>query len=224
PAAGENAQPRRFHHPVPGQDLVVADRREFIKAGIAFVGCSLVDAAHAQGGAPRRREVLVSGKRVKTIDVHAHVAIPEAMALLGMKVAPQSLVMGEDRIRAMDEQGIDMAALSINPYWYKAGRDEAEALIRLQNEKLAELCASKSDRFVGFASLALQHPDLAARQLEEGVKKLGLRGGSVGTAVNSEDLADPKFPPFWAKAEELGCLIFMHPNNGGADFQKRLAG
>src|SRR5215470_16579253 len=205
---------------------MTTDRRDFIRgasafAGAAFVSCSLLDVAHAQGP---RREVLVSGKRVKTIDVHAHVAIPEAMALAGMKAPQQTLVMGEDRIRAMDEQGIDMAALSINPYWYKAERDVAEAVIKLQNEKLAELCASKPERFVAFASVALQYPDLAGRQLEEGVKKLGLRGGSVGTAVNSEDLADPKFHPFWAKAEELGCLIFMHTNNGGADFDRRLWG
>jgi len=198
-------------------------RREVLRAGAAFVGCSLLERAHAQAPV-QRREVLVSGKRVKTIDVHAHVAIPEAMALAGLKVPQRSLVMGEDRIRAMDAQGIDMAALSINPYWYKAERDVAEAVIKLQNEKLAELCASKPDRFVGFATVALQYPDLAAQQLEQGVKKLGLRGGSVGTAVNSEDLADPKFHPFWAKAEELGCLIFMHPNNGGADFDKRLKG
>jgi aminocarboxymuconate-semialdehyde decarboxylase len=200
----------------------VADRRQFLKAGVAFVGCSLLEGAQAQTGKVRR-EVLVSGKRVKTIDVHAHVAIPDAMALMGMKVAPQALVMGEDRIRAMDEQGIDMEALSINPYWYKAERDLAQALIKVQNEKLAELCASRPDRFVGFASVALQHADLAAQQLEEGVKKLGLRGGSVGTNVNGEDLADPKFHPFWAKAEQLGCLIFMHPT-GTVGFEKRLGG
>ena len=202
----------------------MSDRRDFFRAGIAFVACGLLTHAQGQGGQPLRREVIVSGKRVKTIDVHAHVAISEAMALMGMKAAPQSLVMSEDRVRAMDAQGIDMAALSINPYWYKAERDVAESLIKLQNEKLAELCALQPDRFVAFASLALQHPDLAARQLEEGVKKLGLRGGSVGTTVNGEDLADPRFHPFWAKAEELGCLIFMHPNNGGADFEKRLRG
>jgi aminocarboxymuconate-semialdehyde decarboxylase len=201
----------------------VTGRREFIKAGVAFVGCGMLDGAGAQPAAPRR-EVLVSGKRVKTIDVHAHAAIPEAMAMMGMKVSPQGLLMGEDRIRIMDGQGIDMAALSINPYWYKAERDLAQALIKLQNEKLAELTASRPDRFVGFASVALQHPDLAAQQLEEGVRRLGLRGGSVGTNVNGEDLADPKFHPFWAKAEQLGCLIFMHPNNGGADFEKRLRG
>jgi aminocarboxymuconate-semialdehyde decarboxylase len=198
-------------------------RREFLGAGIAFVGCSLLDAAQAQSGKPAHREVLVSGKRVKTIDVHAHVAIPEAMALMGMKVAPQSLVMGEDRIRAMDEQGIDMAALSINPYWYKAERDVAQAVIKLQNEKLAELCASRPERFVAFASVALQHPDLAAQQLEEGVKKLGLRGAAIGGSVFGEELSDPKFHPFWAKAEELGCLVFIHPR-GIEDLDKRLKG
>jgi aminocarboxymuconate-semialdehyde decarboxylase len=207
----------------------MTSRREFVKeagalAGVAFVGCSLLDATVAQTGKPvRRREVIVSGKRVKTIDVHAHCAIPEAMALMGVKVSPQALVMGEDRIRAMDEQGIDVEALSINPYWYKAERDLAQALIKLQNEKLAELCAAQPDRFVGFATVALQHPDLAAEQLEEGVRKLGLRGGSVGTNVDGEDLADPKFHPFWAKAEQLGCLIFMHPT-GAVGFDKRLKG
>jgi aminocarboxymuconate-semialdehyde decarboxylase len=180
-------------------------RREFLGAGIAFVGCSLLDAAQAQSGKPAHREVLVSGKRVKTIDVHAHVAIPEAMALMGMKVAPQSLVMGEDRIRAMDEQGIDMAALSINPYWYKAERDVAQAVIKLQNEKLAELCASRPERFVAFASVALQHPDLAAQQLEEGVKKLGLRGAAIGGSVFGEELSDPKFHPFWGRRKSSGA-------------------
>jgi aminocarboxymuconate-semialdehyde decarboxylase len=201
----------------------VPDRRDFVRGAVAFVGCSLLGAAQAQIGKPARREVLVSGRRVKTIDVHAHVAIPEAMALMGMKVSPQSLVMGEERIRAMDEQGIDMAALSINPYWYKAGRDVAQAVIKLQNEKLAELCASRPDRFVAFASVALQHPDLAAQQLEEGVKKLGLRGAAIGGSVFGDELSDPKFHPFWAKAEELGCLVFIHPR-GIEDLDKRLKG
>jgi len=206
-------------------------RREFIRnsagavAGMAFVGCDLLAArdAQAQAGA-RRREVVVSGRRVKTVDVHAHCAVPEAMALMGLKVEPQSLVMGQDRIRAMDEQGIDVEALSINPYWYKAERDLARTLIRMQNEKLAELCASRPERFVAFATVALQYPELAAEQLEEGVKKLGLRGGSIGANVAGEELSDPKFHPFWAKAEQLGCLIFMHPQGGNAGFEQRLRG
>src|SRR5262245_62276235 len=93
----------------------------------------------------------------------------------------------------MDEQGIDVEALSINPYWYKADRDVARDLIRIQNEKLAEACAANPDRFVAFASVALQHPDLAAEQLEEGVKKYGLRGAGLGGSVDGEEISDPKF-------------------------------
>jgi len=190
-------------------------------SGIAFVACGLGGAVG--GGAaqaqPRRREVVVSGKRVKTVDVHAHCAVPDAMALMGLKVtgqpnSPHVLVMATgvaERLRAMDEQGIDVEALSINPYWYKADRDVATKLIAIQNEKLAEACAATPDRFVAFATVALQFPDLAAEQLEQGVKKYNLRGAGIGGSVNGEELSDPKYHPFWAKAEQLGVLIFIHP-------------
>ena len=195
-------------------------------AGVAFVGCDLMKTAHvhAQTGAPvRRREVVVSGRRVKTVDIHAHCAFPEVNALLDLKVNPAALSQTAERIRQMDAQGIDVEALSINPFWYKAERDRAQQLIKMQNEKLAELCAAHPDRFVAFATVAMQHPDLAVQQLEDGVKKLGLRGMSVGTHVNGEDLANPKFHPIWAKAEELGSLVFMHPV-AFPDFAKRLQG
>jgi aminocarboxymuconate-semialdehyde decarboxylase len=199
-------------------------RRDFIEdaagavAGIAFVTCGLQGGAGGAEAQPRRREVVLNGKRVKTVDVHAHCAVPEAMALMGLKVTgapnlPNVLVMSQaaDRLRAMDEQGIDVEALSINPYWYKADRDVAQKLITIQNEKLAEACAANPERFVAFATVALQHPDLAAEQLEQGVKKYGLRGAAIGGSVNGEELSDPKFHPFWAKAEQLGVLVFIHP-------------
>ena len=126
----------------------------------------------------------------------------------------------------MDEQGIDVEALSINPNWYQADRDLAKQIITIQNEKLAEACAANPDRFVAFASVALQHPDLAAEQLEEGVKKYGLRGAGVGGSVAGEELANPRFHPFWAKAEQLGVLVFIHPQGDGApaDLEGRLKG
>jgi len=189
-------------------------------AGIGFVTCSLINAAQAQH---RRRDVVVNGRRVRTVDVHAHCAVPEAMALMGLKVSPEALLVSQDRIRAMDEQGIDIEALSINPYWYKADRDLARQIIKVQNEKLAEICAEQPDRFVAFATVALQLPDLAAEQLEEAVKKLGLRGTLIGGSVNGEELAAPKFHPFWAKAEELGALVFIHPQ-GTAELSERLKG
>jgi len=187
---------------------------------LTFVPCGLPRATFAFAHAPaapqarmRRREVVVNGRRVKTVDVHAHCAVPEAMAVMGLKVSPPALLMSPsaDRLRAMDEQGIDVEALSINAYWYQADRDVARELIRIQNEKLAAACAANPERFVAFASVALQHPELAAEQLEEGVRRYGLRGAAIGGSVNGEELSDPKFHPFWAKAEQLGVLVFIHP-------------
>jgi aminocarboxymuconate-semialdehyde decarboxylase len=205
--------------------------------GLLFTGCALsqpIGAAQPRpAGAPatrpagRRREVAVSGRRVKTIDVHAHCVIPEAMKLLGLKMedqrGPGIDQVGARRISEMDEQGIDVEALSINPQWYKAERDVVTQAIKIQNETLAEYCATYPDRFVAFASVALQYPDLAVQQLTEGVKKLGLRGAAVGASVGGLEFSDPRFHPFWAKAEELGVLIFIHPQST-PDLAHRLKG
>ncbi len=213
-------------------------RRDFLQigagalAGLAFVGCDLF-AARPAATQPRRRDVVVNGRRVKTVDVHAHCAVPEALALMNLKLGGSALppvlhmaTQAADRIRVMDEQGIDVEALSINPFWYKAERDLARQIISVQNEKLAEACAAHPDRFVAFATVALQHPDLAAEQLEDGVKRLGLRGAAIGGSVNGEEISDPRFHPFWAKAEQLGVLVFIHPQGAGvaADIPKRLKG
>src|SRR6266581_248893 len=128
-------------------DTLRARGGDMTMTGLAFVGCDLVSAAPAQAQA-RRREVVVSGRRVKTVDVHAHCAVPEAMALMGLKLgtpgsnSPPVLQMAtqvSERLRAMDAQGIDVEALSINPYWYKAERDLATELIALQTEQLGVL-------------------------------------------------------------------------------------
>ncbi|MBM2812486.1 MAG: aminocarboxymuconate-semialdehyde decarboxylase [Chloroflexi bacterium] len=200
-------------------------------AGIVFVGCSLINGAPAPPPS-RRREVVVSGRRVKTVDVHAHCVVPEAMALAGRN--PESQDAGDaaarlllsnlaDRLATMNAQGIDIEALSINPYWYGFQRDLAAEVIRTQNEKLADFCGQHSDRFVAFATVALQHPELAAEQLEVGVKKYGLRGVSLGASVEGQELADPRFHPFWKKAEELDILVFIHPQ-GRAELANRLKG
>ncbi|MFT6582903.1 MAG: aminocarboxymuconate-semialdehyde decarboxylase [Alphaproteobacteria bacterium] len=191
-------------------------------SGIGFVGCDLQSAApaggaHSGGSAPHshaeRREVSVNGKRVKTVDIHAHCAVPDAMAVIGQQNVVPGLLMSDidTRIAAMDAQGLDVSALSINPYWYHAERDAAAELIRIQNEALVEICADTPDRFVAFATAALQHPDLAVEQIEHAAKTYGFRGVSVGGSVEGLELADPKFNPIWAKCEELDMLVFLHP-------------
>jgi aminocarboxymuconate-semialdehyde decarboxylase len=205
----------------------MSTRRDFLRgagaaAGIVFCGCALRDAAQAQQTGGQRLPVMVNGKRVKTIDVHAHCHFREAVALMGedasrvlpqVKGAQEHFIVIEERLKGMDAEAIDMEVLSINPFWYRKDRDLAAEIVRVQNEKLAELSATRPDRFAAFASLALQYPDLALQQLETAVKKLGLRGAAIGGSVAGEEFSDPKFHPVWAKAEELGAVLFIHPQS-----------
>src|SRR6185295_7254173 len=94
-----------------------------------------------------------------------------------------------------------------------AKRDVATEVVRINNERLAEISSTYPDRFVAFASLSLQFPELAVQELEHAVKKLGLRGAAVGASCAGEEFADSKFHPVWAKAEELGVLVFIHPQS-----------
>ncbi len=194
--------------------------------GLVFVTCGL-EAEPPPHETPIRREVAINGKRVRTVDIHAHCAVPEALALMDLKLAGPGLRTDLDmatevdlRIKAMDEQGIDVEALSINPNWYGvADRDLAKQIIQIQNQALAEACAKNPDRFVAFASVALQFPALAVEQLEEGVRKYGLRGVAIGGNVAGDEISDPRFDPFWAKVEQLGVLAFIHPQSDGAPEQ-----
>jgi predicted TIM-barrel fold metal-dependent hydrolase len=211
-------------------------RRNFLKAaatGIVFCSCGLLHSAHAQQPARQKLPVMVSGKRVKTIDIHSHCHFREAGALLGADAAKYQLppVNGaseafieiDKRLAAMDSQAVDMEVLSINPFWYDRERDLAGQIVKIQNEKLAELCGSKPDRFAAFASLTLQAPDLAVQELETAVKKQGLKGAAIGGVVNGVEFSDPKFHPVWAKAEELGVPLFIHPQ-GVPELNKRFSG
>jgi aminocarboxymuconate-semialdehyde decarboxylase len=207
----------------------VTSRRSFVRAvGGAAAGALVghfgrVGAFGRQGQTAARRQVTIAGRRVRVIDVHAHCVVPDVDAVIkGTPLAGNAgtpfgtLVLGPERLRVMDQQGVDMQALSINGFWwYAADRDLARRIVQSQNEGLARWVALHPDRFVAMASVALQHPDLAAEQLEDATKRLGLRGVSIGGHVNGDDLSLPKYDPFWAKAAELGALVFMHP--GGAE-------
>jgi len=221
------------------EQIVMTTRRNFLKigataaaTGIVFCSCGLPRHAHAQQ--PRQKlPVMVGGKRVKTIDIHAHCHFREAGALLGADAeklqlppvngAAEAFIEIDKRLAVMDSQAVDMEVLSINPFWYDRERELAGQIVKIQNEKLAELCASKPDRFAAFASLTLQAPDLAVQELETAVKKQGLKGAAIGGVVNGVEFSDPKFHPVWAKAEELGAPLFIHPQ-GVPELAKRFSG
>ena len=75
---------------------------------VVFTGCNMTNAVAGQPAAGgQRRQVSINGKRVKTIDVHAHCIVPEAFALAGKTAAdhqfPDLDEVGPKRMAAMDK-------------------------------------------------------------------------------------------------------------------------
>jgi aminocarboxymuconate-semialdehyde decarboxylase len=225
-------------------------RREFLRnisgaaAGVVFAGCCADSVfgrkrqQSAASGATRSKHtpVIINGRRVVVVDVHSHVRVPEAWELVKDRIGREghygdaaqanpdnlgNIHNVDKRLADLDVMGIDVQAASVNPWWYWADEDLARKIIQIQNEKIAEFCAAHPDRFVGLGSVALQHPSLAVEQMEEGVKKLGMRGFAIGGSVNGDDLSAAKFNPVWAKAEELEALIFIHPQVSGTPIDER---
>jgi aminocarboxymuconate-semialdehyde decarboxylase len=189
------------------------NRREFCKTAAAVMAGMFF-----QAPAPKRREVMIGNRRVKVIDVHGHFVIPEEIELVkGTNLAGNvnqngPLILGDQRLRVLDEQGIDIQVLTHQGAWWNSlDRDLATRLIKVQNEGLAKWCAAHPDRFIGLASVALNYPDLAAQQLDDAVKRMGLKGVGISGHANGEVPSSPKFDPFWAKVQELGVLVFTHP-------------
>ncbi|HEY5624039.1 MAG TPA: amidohydrolase family protein, partial [Gammaproteobacteria bacterium] len=197
----------------------MANRRDFLRvfggASAGFVALSYGFNAIAQSP---RREIMIGGRRVYTVDIHAHCVIPSVSQLTaGTEFAdvgmPPWQALGPERIDVMNQRGIDYQALSVNRYWwYAADEDLAARVVRHHDEAIAEWVQQHPDRFVGLSSVALNHPELAAEQLEYAITQLGHRGASIAGHVMGEHVSDPRFDPFWAKAEELEAAIFMHPN------------
>ena len=197
----------------------MANRRDFLRAvGYAGAGTLLMGSAFGARAQTQRKEVFVGGRRTTVVDVHAHCAFNDELRARLPNAAPNGrrAVLGPDRLEEMDRRGIDIQALSINQYWwYAADRGLAAEIVRIHDESLAAWCAMHPDRFVALSSVALQHPDLAAEQLEHAVNNLGLRGASIGGHVNNESPTSAQYDPLWAKAQELDVPVFMHP--GGAE-------
>ncbi len=182
------------------------------------------------------------------VDVHAHALIPAAEALVadepGLAQAraedarwagPASAEVNREqigrlgpalvdpavRLAAMDAAGVDVQLVSpmpIHHYW--ADRDLARRYATAVNDGILAHCAAAPQRLVGLGTVPLQHPTLAVEVLERAVAA-GLRGVEVSTHVAGRELADPSLEPFWARADELGAVVFVHP--WGCTLGERLA-
>ena len=197
-------------------------------------------AAAKTAPAPKKTLVRDARGKAKVVDIHCHYLNPEISAktaelmpakydptvifaneltnqtnLNQMKERASKLTGIEERLQDMDRMGVDIQAVCPAPYhyFYFTEADHGARLARDVNEGIAKLVASHPERFVGLGSVPLQNAELAVRELEYAVKVLGLRGVEINTNVNGLNLTDPKLglEKFFAKANELGTVIFMHP-------------
>lgn len=180
-----------------------------------------------------------SGK-TKVVDLHCHYLNPEVNAKTAdlnaaqhdptvifaneltretnvkqMKTRAPKLTGIAERLKDMDRMGVDIQAVCPAPYhfFYFTEAGYGAELARQVNEGIAKVVADTPDRFVGLGSVPLQDAELAVRELDYAVKELGLRGVEICTNVNGKNLTDPSLglEKFFARCEELGIVIFMHP-------------
>jgi aminocarboxymuconate-semialdehyde decarboxylase len=174
-----------------------------------------------------------------TIDIHAHIVVPEAAKIaqphldLGRvplahfaddltkainaqqeKDVAEVMTTIDRRLLDLDKMGIDIQVVAPAPpqCYYSIDPKIAEKAHRAANDGVAEYCGRKPDRFVGLGVVTLQEPELAVGELDYIMKDLKLRGVEILTNVDGLELSDPEFRSFFARAEQLGAFIMMHPN------------
>ncbi len=183
-----------------------------------------------------------------TIDIHCHVRSAQAARLVegnrdvarwflesqasedsrainranGERTNEQS-VSAEQRIADMDRMGIDIQAISPAPRqtYYGADPDLGRATSQAINDSIAEICGRFPDRFIGLGTVPFQAPELAVAELDRLHRSLGFRGIEIMTHVAGEDLSAGQFRKIFARCEELGLVVFMHPD--GFTEARRLA-
>ena len=118
----------------------------------------------------------------------------------------------ESRLASMDEQGVDVHALSLTtPMVYWAGSDLALRLAIDYNDACAAAHEAHPDRFVGLATLPMHVPELAVKELARAAELPGIRGAYMATCIEDRELSDPSFFPVYERIEALGWTIFLHP-------------
>ncbi|MFI5593743.1 amidohydrolase family protein [Amycolatopsis sp. NPDC051758] len=174
-----------------------------------------------------------------TIDVHAHVLLPQvedtvaghpalaaARALDARRNGPEALAVSgpmfrdrvpkltdvEARLAAMDASGIDVQLVSPSPshYHYWAEETLARTVWEEANTGTAAHVAHAPERLLGLGLVPLQHPEHAVEALDHALG-LGLRGVEISSHAPGRELSDPAYEPFWKHAEETGVILFLHP-------------
>jgi predicted TIM-barrel fold metal-dependent hydrolase len=131
------------------------------------------------------------------------------------------LDLGEDRLRDMDTQGVDVAVVSVTtPATQPLAPVDAVALAREANDQAAAAVAAHPDRLAAFATLPTPDPGAAIDELERSVTQLGLRGAMLHGRTGDRHLDDPEFCGVFEQAATLGVPIYLHPQMPSQDVRR----
>jgi aminocarboxymuconate-semialdehyde decarboxylase len=117
------------------------------------------------------------------------------------------------KVAWLDRVGLDIAVISVGPpiYFYGLSPEAGLEAARLANDGIARMVAQRPERLRGMAHLPMQDPDAAVTELERVVKEHKFKGVEIGTSIEGEPLAHPKFRKVLRAIEQHGCFIFAHP-------------
>lgn len=120
-----------------------------------------------------------------------------------------------ERLAAMDAAGVDAQILS--PWMTlsasSVASEHAVAYAQAFNDALARVVLGQPTRLAALANLPLQDPAAGAAELRRAVVELGLVGAEIATRPAGRELDDPALEVLWSTAEELGCLLLVHPHD-----------
>jgi aminocarboxymuconate-semialdehyde decarboxylase len=144
---------------------------------------------------------------------------PDSLAASGVMIRErfEQLTQLPRRLADMDAAGVGVQLVSPSPshYYPFLSLELARTLAMAANAAVQNLVSSAPDRLAGLGLIALQHPELAVELLEHAVMACGLLGVEISSfapaAGHSVELSDPRLEPFWARAEELSAIVFLHP-------------
>ncbi|MEU1273253.1 amidohydrolase family protein [Streptomyces sp. NPDC005799] len=128
-------------------------------------------------------------------------------------ITPTLLDIGDGRVAAMDDAGIDTAVLSLTtPGLQNLDAAEAVTLQVSTNDEIAHAVRHHPGRFQGFATLATSAPSAAADELRRAVTELGLNGTLVNANSRGRALDAPEFWDIYEAAEDLRAPVYLHPS------------
>jgi aminocarboxymuconate-semialdehyde decarboxylase len=116
------------------------------------------------------------------------------------------------RVKRMNAQGITVHALSLTgPMVHWAEPERGARLARIVNDAMMEAHTAYPDRFVGCATLPLQDPTLALKEVERVAALGGVRGVYVPTNLGGRELSEPDLWPIYERCQALRWPVLLHP-------------